>query len=258
MSISVQLYTVRDAIADDLPGTMRRLAEIGFTQVEPYNFVALADDLARAFADTGLTAPTAHAPLLSSDQDAIFEAARQLGIATVIEPFVPAEHWQDEASIREIATALNAAAKKAAAYGITVGYHNHWWELESRVGGTSALEYFASLLDPDLVLEVDTYWAQVGGEDPVALLTRLGSQVVAIHVKDGPGRVGVEPVDPTGEVVMGQVPAGQGVMDVPAVVAAPPALRYAVIEFDAYVGDLFAALADSLAYVSANTEAGAR
>ena len=139
-----------------------------------------------------------------------------------------------------------------------MGYHNHWWELENRVGGTSALEYFASLLDPDLVLEVDTYWAQVGGEDPVALLTRLGSQVVAIHVKDGPGRVGGEPVDPTGEVVMGQVPAGQGVMDVPAVVAAPPALRYAVIEFDAYVGDLFAALADSLAFVSANTEAGAR
>ena len=67
MSISVQLYTVRDAIADDLPGTMRRLAEIGFTQVEPYNFVALADDLARAFADTGLTAPTAHAPLPAGD-----------------------------------------------------------------------------------------------------------------------------------------------------------------------------------------------
>ena len=65
-----------------------QIREIGFTQVEPYNFVALADDLARAFADTGLTAPTAHAPLLSSDQDAIFEAARQLGIATVIATIV--------------------------------------------------------------------------------------------------------------------------------------------------------------------------
>jgi len=215
MSLSVQLYSVRHPLEADLSGTIRRLAEAGFTQVEPYNFVALAGELAAAFAANGLSAPTGHAPLLSSDQDIIFAAAKQLGITTVIEPFIPADRWQDADSIRDTARRLNLAAKKGTEHGIRVGYHNHWWELESLIEGTSALEYFASLLDPELVLEVDTYWAAVGGADPVALLGRLGPQVVAIHIKDGPGRTDDQPVNPEGPVVTGQLPAGQGVMDVP-------------------------------------------
>ena len=52
-SPSVQLYTVRDAIAADLQGAVARVAEIGFTKVEPYAFVERADEFARAFAATG-------------------------------------------------------------------------------------------------------------------------------------------------------------------------------------------------------------
>ena len=95
MSYSLQLYTLRNAIQEDLPGTIRRVAEIGFTQVEPYNFVATAKELGAALKENGLTAPSGHAPLLSQDQDEIFAAARELGISTVIEPYITAEHWQD-------------------------------------------------------------------------------------------------------------------------------------------------------------------
>lgn len=245
MSISVQLYTVRNAIDTDLPGTIRRLADIGFTQVEPYNFAAFADDLAEAFAGTGITAPTGHAPLLASDQEEIFSAAARLGIGTVIDPYVPDEHWKDADSIRDTATRLNAAAKLGAEHGIRVGYHNHWWELENSIEGITALEYFESLLDPDLVLEVDTYWAAVGGVDPAALLERLGDRVVAIHIKDGPKNTDMK----------AQVPAGQGVIDIPGVLAAAKHLEVGVIEFDDYSGDIFEALAASLSYVRSVTEA---
>jgi sugar phosphate isomerase/epimerase len=241
MSVSVQLYTVRHAIDADLPATVQRLAQIGFTQVEPYNFVALADDLATAFAANGVTAPTGHAPLLSTDQDAIFAAARRLGITTVFEPFIPEEHWKDAESIRDTAARLNQASALGARHGIRVGYHNHWWELENSIDGTSGLEFFAGLLDPEVVLEVDTYWAATGGADPAALLERLGSRVVAIHIKDGPKTLDTK----------AQVPAGQGAVDVPGILAAATSMEVGVIEFDDYDGDIFAGLAESLAFVRA-------
>ncbi|WP_426007286.1 sugar phosphate isomerase/epimerase family protein [Paenarthrobacter sp. NyZ202] len=240
MSYSLQLYTLRNAIAEDLPGTIKRVAEIGYTQVEPYNFVALASELGAALKENGLTAPSGHAPLLSQDQNEIFAAAKELGITTVIDPYLPAEHWQDTETIQATAARLNAAAKKGAEYGIRVGYHNHAWELSSSVEGTTALEYFESLLDPELVLEVDTYWAAVGGQDPVELLARLGDRVKFIHIKDGPV---------TGDT-KAQQPAGLGIVPVLDVIAAAKSLEVGVVEFDDYSGDIFEGITESLNYLN--------
>lgn len=61
MSYSLQLYTVRNAIQEDLPGTIRKVAGIGFTQVEPYNFVATAKELGAALKETdSLLLPATH------------------------------------------------------------------------------------------------------------------------------------------------------------------------------------------------------
>jgi len=244
MSYSLQLYTLRNAIAEDLPGTIKRVAEIGFTQVEPYNFVATAKELGAALKENGLTAPSGHAPLMSQDQDQIFAAAKELGITTVIDPFLPAEHWQKAEDIQATAEKLNAAAKKGAEYGIRVGYHNHAWELESTVEGRTALEYFESLLDPELVLEVDTYWAAVGGQDPVELLARLGDRVKFIHIKDGP----------LNKDNKAQQPAGQGKVPVLEVIAAAKSLEAGVVEFDDYSGDIFEGISESLSFLNAAGE----
>jgi sugar phosphate isomerase/epimerase len=238
-TISVQLYSVRDEFAAHPEGTLRQLATIGFERVEPYGVVENLAVLRDALPAFGLTAPTAHARLLGADQHAVFRAAAELGIGIVIDPMVPAERWQDPADIVVTAAALNSAAKIAADYGVTVGYHNHWWELQSRIAAGSALEYLVERLDPAVVLEVDTYWATAGGEDAPALLGRLGDRVRAIHVKDGGLATDAS----------GQVPAGQGRVPVPAVLAAAPdALR--VVEFDRYDGDIFDALAASLGYLT--------
>jgi sugar phosphate isomerase/epimerase len=246
MPYSVQLYTLRNSIEDDLAGSIRKVAEIGFTQVEPYNFVATARELGAALKENGLSAPSGHAPLLSQDQDEIFAAAKELGIAIVIEPFVPADRWQNAEDIQATAAKLNAAAKKGAGYGIRVGYHNHQWELESTVEGRTALEYFEGLLDPELVLEVDTYWVAVGGHDPVDILARLGDRVKLIHIKDGPLTTDTK----------AQQPAGQGKVPVLDVIAAAKSLETGVVEFDDYDGDIFDGIAQSLAFLNSNTAAG--
>ncbi len=237
---SVQLYSVRDAFADNPAQTLTRLAGLGFTQVEPYGVRENVAVLRAALPANGLTAPTAHAALLDlpADQPAVFAAAAELGIGIVIEPMVEPARWHDPTDIAATATALNNAAKVAAAHGVTVGYHNHFWELESRIGDRTALEVLAEQLDPAVVLEVDTYWATAGGADAPALLRRLGDRVRAIHVKDGD-------LATDGS---GQVPAGQGRVPVAEVLAAAPeALR--VVEFDHYDADIFAGLAASLAFL---------
>lgn len=246
MKYSLQLYTLRDALEADLPGTIRRVADVGFTQVEPYNFVDTAEALGEALKENGLTAPSGHAPLLSQDQDRIFSAAKRLGISTVIDPFIPAGSWQRAEDIRATAAKLNEAARKGAEYGIRVGYHNHQWELESAVEGRTALEYFADRLDPDVVLEVDTYWVAVGGHDPVAVLERLGGRVKFIHIKDGPLTTDTK----------AQLPAGKGKVAVLNVIAAATSVEAGVVEFDDYAGDIFEGIAESLAYLSANTTEG--
>ncbi|WP_426227452.1 sugar phosphate isomerase/epimerase family protein [Pseudarthrobacter sp. DSP2-3-2b1] len=247
MPYSLQLYTVRNAIQEDLPGTIRRVAGMGFTQVEPYNFVATAKELGAALKENGLTAPSGHAPLLSQDQDEIFAAARELGISTVIDPFIAAERWQSAEDIQATAAGLNAAAKKGADYGIRVGYHNHAWELESTIEGRTALEYFADLLDPELVLEVDTYWVAVGGQDPVDILARLGDRVKLIHIKDGPLTTDTK----------AQLPAGKGQVPVLDVIAAAQSLETGVVEFDDYDGDIFEGIAESLAFLNAANSSAA-
>jgi sugar phosphate isomerase/epimerase len=237
--LSVQLYTVRTALAEDFDGTLGRLAGFGFTAVEPFRFDHFAAELKTGLARYGLRAPTTHVGLLAGDQDAIFGAAAELGIGTVIDPFVDPARWQQADDIAQIATELNAAAKRAADHGLRVGYHNHHTELASMIDGRHALEVFADQLDPDVVLEVDTYWAYAGGADVPALLGRLGDRVVAIHVKDGDGTL-----DPLAQVAVGS--GSLPIWDI--IAAAPDALR--VVELDDSAGDVFDAIRDSRAYLS--------
>jgi sugar phosphate isomerase/epimerase len=239
--LSVQLYTVREAMQDDLEGTLARIAAIGFTQVEPYNFDAVPG-LGAALSAASLTAPTTHAHFVGISDDELatqFEAARALGIGRVIDPHVPAERWQTAESVGEIAAQLNAAAAIAAKHGVTIGYHNHGHELESIIDGRTGLEVLTDTLDPQVGLEVDTYWVFVGGQDPVALLKRLGNRVVALHVKDGAGTA--ETKD--------QTAVGSGTLPIRDIIeAAPSALR--VIELDDSREDRFQAVADSFAYLT--------
>ncbi len=237
--LSVQLYTVRELLTEDTVGTLRRIADIGFTQVEPFAFLSFGDALRDGLAEAGLTAPTTHQGFIGADLDEVFSAAQALGIQTVIDPYVAPERWQTAEDVAGIAEQLNEAAAVAARYGVRAGYHNHAHELESTIEGTTALQFFAGKLAPEVVLEVDTYWVAVGGHDPLTLLPALGDRVVALHIKDGPGTT--ETKD--------QVAVGQGSLPIADIIAAAPdALR--VVELDDSRGDRFQAVADSYAFLT--------
>ena len=229
--LSVQLYTVRAALDDDVDGTLATLAEIGFRRVEPFDLLTYRDALRDALPRHGLSAPTSHAEVLGPDGVEALAAAAELGIETVIQPWVAPARWASADGIRALADELNAASVRAAGHGLRVGYHNHHFELEARVDGRHGLEVFADELAQEVVLEVDTYWALAGGADVPALLRRLGSRVIALHLKDGDGSLDTKR----------QVALGRGVLPVAAILdAAPHALR--VVELDDTEGDLLAAI----------------
>lgn len=242
--LSVQLYSVRDEFAIDRAGTLGRLAEMGYGAVEAYDVTDDAAGLRRLVDGLGLTVSGAHAvQLLTGEPGPVLDAVAALGTPLAIVPAgFPHEDFTTYDGLARVAERLGGLARDAARHGLRLGYHNHWWEVEPRLashGGRHALEVLAELLDPDVFLEVDTYWAAVAGADVPALLTRLGDRVEALHLKDGPGTKD----DPN-------VAVGGGTMPVPEVLAAAPD-AWRVVEFDACAGDLLGELAASRTYVSA-------
>ena len=239
---SVQLYTLRDAVAADLDNTLERVAEIGFTQVEPYGFVDRADEYEVLLPKFGLTAPTGHAAFIGKDATPILEAAKRLGIKTLIDPYTLPEDWKDVAKIDYFASEINRVSEQAKAHGITIGYHNHFWELAERVGDEIAFDYFIDKLSSDVVIELDAYWCEVGGVSAPEYLKKHGSRIVAIHVKDGSKDGNRE----------NQVPAGTGEIPIKEILAAAPH-ALPVVEFDFYTkGEIFEGITQSLAYIEEN------
>lgn len=239
--LSVQLYTVRDALSADLPGTLQRIADIGYTNVEAFGFIDNADELAAALRDAGLAAPSGHARLLDAgeqDLERIFHASTTLGFGTLIDPHIDESRWTTREDVEAIARELSALAPRAADHGLVLGYHNHAFEFSNRIDGVSAYEVFADALSDDVVLELDTYWVQVGGDDPVAVIGKYGDKVQFLHVKDGDGSHDDKQ----------QVAVGNGIMPIREIIAAAPDALH-VVELDDHEGDVFQAVADSYTFL---------
>lgn len=186
-----------------------------------------------------MTAPTAHTRLTTGlSLDEVFDAARTVGVGTVIDPMIDPERWTSMDGVRGVADELSCAAAKAGEHGLRIGYHNHAFEWENTVEGKPALEAFAALLDPAVVLELDTYWAAVGGQDVPAAIHRLGDRVRFLHLKDGP----------ISKNNLEQLPLGEGAMPVDRIIDAATALEIPVLEFDDYDGDIFDGVRRSVAF----------
>ena len=257
---SVQLYTLAAEFSADMNGSLDKLAKIGLKNVEAFDFVRRPKEIRAALDASGLSSPTGHAPLLSDElwtpdgsiptpsNEVVFEAAAEIGMTTVIDPMVPTERWLTEDGVKDIAERLNTASQKAAEFGLKVGYHNHAQEFLADFDGQTAYQRFLSLADPSVEIELDLFWALVGGQNVVGLVKELGDRLVAIHVKDGvaPASNPFAPDAPEfSSSSLDQRHAGTG--DVPTIEALNAAtnVKYAVIEYDNAPGDVFADVENS-------------
>jgi len=236
--ISIQLYTLRDALEADRDGTLAAVAAMGVDEVEPFG-IEHFDWLPAALSAAGLKAGSAHADILA-DPAAVLAAAKSLGVTTVFQPGPrPRDAFGTKEGVEAIAAGINAAVDAFDAEGIKIGFHNHDWEFTApRVDGQLAYDYFVSLLDPRTVLELDTYWAAAGGVDPLSLFEKYGDRITHLHVKDGP----IEGGHGVSNVVL-----GTGAMDIPPILEASPNRTW-VLEFD-IASDAVAESAASIDYL---------
>jgi len=247
---AVQLYTLREQLAaGSRLAVLRSLRGFGYGAVEPYDVTTDPEQLRDDLGEAGLTACSVHARALDADADAYLAGARTVGAGTVIVPSVKPERFADADSVLALARELSEGAARAADYGLRFGYHNHWFELESVIDGRTGLEVLADATDDAVLLEVDTYWAAVGGQDVPQLLARLGDRVRYLHVKDGP----VTRDDPMTAV-------GQGHMPVAEILAAAPRAEWHVVELDRCATDMLTAVRESLEWLTSQglTSAAAR
>lgn len=193
--ISVQLYTLRDQLAADFEGTLRALADIGYTRVEHAGFTGgrTAAQFKAALDAVGLRSTSGHVGIPQPFDAATWQRAladsRVLGSRYIVHPFfgVGANGIiRDSATWRAFARDLNKAGALARKAGLDFGYHNHHFEFFRLDGGTrTAYDIITEETDPDLVhLEMDLFWVTRGANDPVDLIRANRGRIRQFHVKD--------------------------------------------------------------------------
>lgn len=240
--VGLQLYTLRDMLAKDFTGTIRRVAAMGYVGVETafLGEEIVARDAAARIAEVGLTIVSAHTALpLGNERDAVLRTAHDQGCQRIVWHGWPRDPRYDTLDgILELADTYNRANSVAVENGLTLGIHNHWWECEP-VEGRYPYRVLLEHVDPSIFFEPDTYWAKTAGLDPAAFVAELGARAPLMHIKDGPATRD----DP-------MTPLGTGVMDIGAVIGAGgEATEWVIVELDEVAGDMFAAVAQSNRYL---------
>jgi sugar phosphate isomerase/epimerase len=191
-NIGIQLYTLRDALSKDAAGTLKKVAEAGYKQVELYGFPNCQPLIDGAKA-AGLAINSAHFEWDSvinpkdeamSDFKKIVARAKELGIGNLVIPYLQDNVRKTLADYKKIAANANKAAAIAKKEGIQLSYHNHAFEFEPKEGGKTGYDVFIEEFSPDMQFEIDVFWVKVAAKDPAELITKLSGRVSQLHLKD--------------------------------------------------------------------------
>jgi sugar phosphate isomerase/epimerase len=198
--LAVQLYTLRDQAGKDLPGTLRAVAAAGYRSVELAGLPAIGPEALRdLLAQNDLRPMGSHESLerLRSDLAGTLRRLTVLGCPRVIVPWLPDSERATADGARALARELGQLSHACAERGIRLGFHNHAYEF-APLDGTTIWQVLLDELPPEFDLELDVYWAAIGGRDPAELIRGLDERLRLLHMKDlssGPDRGDLAPGD---------------------------------------------------------------
>jgi len=185
--IGVQLYTVRDALKADFDGTLRKVAAIGYQEVEFAGYMGRTPAQVKAsLKEAHLSAPSEHVALetLENDWGATVQAAHTVGHEYLVVAWIDAARRASIKDYSRIAEIFNRLGRQANAAGLRFGYHNHAFEM-APMGGQVPYDVLLENTDPGLVcFEMDLYWTVDGGKDPLAYFAKYPGRFPLVHVKD--------------------------------------------------------------------------
>ncbi|MGD0008573.1 MAG: TIM barrel protein [Terriglobia bacterium] len=185
--IGLQLYTLRDELEKDVPGTIKKVAAIGYREVETYDLYGMpASQFAKLLNDNGLTAPSGHYMLkdIRTHWEKSIGEARDLGLKYMVNAILEPEDRKSFDDYKQLVDVFNKAAEQTHQAGIQFCYHNHNFEFK-KYGQTTAYDYLHKHLDPNLVqFEMDCFWVIHAGQDPVTLFKKYPGRFPLLHIKD--------------------------------------------------------------------------
>ncbi|MGA3180627.1 MAG: sugar phosphate isomerase/epimerase [Verrucomicrobiota bacterium] len=190
--IGVQLYSVRYVFANDVPGTLAGIKNIGYDAVEFAGYATYANNAAglrKILDDNGLIACGTHMPgglqgVTPENFDKTVEFNQILGnqklIVASLANTATADDWARNADT------FSAIAEKLKPHHMRIGYHNHVAEFKPIAGPGSPMpeDIFFGKASPDVFVELDIGHCAHAGADPVAALKKYAGRVLSVHVKD--------------------------------------------------------------------------
>jgi sugar phosphate isomerase/epimerase len=245
--VAVQLYTVREYLKnrEDYDHSLKKIAEIGYRSVQISGPRPIPEkEIAELCRQHGLTINSSHedATLLLENPQQAVENLKALGCKYTAYPFPRGLNLENPDAVDSRIRQLNEVGRILSESGQTLCYHNHNHEFR-KVNGQIILERIYKISNPEYIqAELDTYWIQMGGGNPVQWCQAMSGRLPLLHLKDV--RINRENKPEFAEV-------GEGNLNFKEIVAAAgdAGCKWFIVEQDICPGNPFDSLAKSFAYI---------
>ena len=255
--VGLQLYTIRDAMTADALGSLKKISELGYKNVElanyvdgkfygfaPAEFKKIVNDLGMDIISSHTSVEAAGITLDSAKKMADDHAA--MGVKYCVQPWVEEVNRNIE-SYKKMIADWNEVGKVMKEVGIQFGYHNHNFEFANLDGIVPYYDIFMPEMDASLItMELDMYWATKAGQDPVEMFNKYPGRFQLFHYKDMSQQSA-----PFYEVIKDDITSvGSGLIDFKRIQAAKDVagMKYMFVEDDNQgMGKPFEALETSIA-----------
>ena len=253
----IQLYSLRDYLAQDPKSVLAKVAKAGYQEVETYGYSPenhywglKPTEFKAVLAANGLTTPSGHYDLGAylregneAQLDTTIAAAKACGQQYVIIPYLDEKLRATPADFKALAAKFNKAGARCKSAGLRLGYHNHDFEFKS-VEGTMLYDVLLKETDPSLVdFEMDIYWVVRAGQDPIKLMQVHPRRFPLWHIKD---------MDKAKPDLNTEI--GSGSIDYRKIMAyaSTAGLKHAIMEQENFAMDAYQSIAQSAAYMRKN------
>ena len=248
LPVALQLYTVRDNVAEDFLGTLQAVKEMGYDGVEFAGLFGNEPAQVKEWCEAvGLVPISAHVPFdeMVQDIDKVIADYKAIGCEYIVVPYVSEECHPDGANFHQMVKDICIWGEKAHAAGLTLLYHNHDFEFKKLENGQCGLDYMYENVPAEyLQTELDQCWVKYAGYDPVEYLQKYSGRSPVVHLKDfyksgeqegDPyALIGIDEGEKKENTAFEFRPVGYGIQDIPAIIEAAKAAgsKWLVVEQD--------------------------
>lgn len=250
-NIGLQLYSIRDSIKKDVPGSMAKVGKMGYKFVEPAGysdgkfygktpaeFKALCEQNGMTMLSSHTGRPVPDSSNLEETMawwDACIDAHIAAGAKFIVQSSMGGTAYESLEGLKKYCDYFNAIGAKCNAKGIRFGYHNHYKEFTTQFDGVTLYDYLVENTDPAKVMfQLDLYWIVKGGKNPLDYFNKYPGRFELWHIKD--------------KAELG----ASGLMDFAAIFAqrAKSGMKYGIVEVEEYNFDEFTSCQKSLEFLN--------